>query len=78
MANSKTGRIQNQDDWKRTQVRMPQDQYLDIVSYAEENNLSLNTAMIELMAKGKKPISDEELAAKIAEKVAELLNKKES
>lgn len=39
----------NQEDWKRTQVRMPQDQYDSILAYAEKNNLSLNTAMLELM-----------------------------
>ncbi|UWY71004.1 hypothetical protein [Acinetobacter baumannii] len=34
---------EKQDDWKRTQVRMPQDQYDDVVNYAEQNNLSLNS-----------------------------------
>ncbi len=45
-------RPQNQDDWKRTQVRMPQEQYEAIVEYAAEHDLSLNSAMIELMDKG--------------------------
>ncbi|MGC0293079.1 hypothetical protein ACPIMS_18545 [Acinetobacter baumannii] len=45
-------RIQNQDEWKRTQIRIPQDQYDAIVDYAEKNNLSLNTAMLDLMEKG--------------------------
>ncbi|HCU74632.1 hypothetical protein IIQ44_20260 [Acinetobacter oleivorans] len=45
-------RIQNQDEWKRTQIRIPQDQYDAIVEYAEKNNLSLNTAMLDLMEKG--------------------------
>lgn len=43
---------EKQDDWKRTQVRMPQDQYDDVVNYAEQNNLSLNSAMLELIDKG--------------------------
>ena len=47
-------RTQNQDDWKRTQIRIPQDQYDDIVAYAEEKDISLNTAMIELMDNGLK------------------------
>ena len=46
------GRIRTQDDWKRTQVRMPQEQYEAIAEYAGENDLSLNSAMIELMDKG--------------------------
>ncbi len=45
MANSKTGRAVNQDDWKRTQLRMPQEQYKAIMDYAKKNNLSLNTAI---------------------------------
>ena len=45
-------RTQNQDNWKRTQVRIPQDQYDDIVAYAENNELSLNSAMLELMENG--------------------------
>ena len=46
------GRALTQDDWKRTQVRMPQDLYSDLMQYAEKNNISLNSAMIELMDKG--------------------------
>lgn len=42
----------NQDDWKRTQVRIPQDKYELLMTYAERNNLSLNTAMLELMEVG--------------------------
>lgn len=47
-------RPQNQDEWKRTQIRIPQDQYDDIVSYAENKEISLNTAMIELIDNGLK------------------------
>ncbi|MEG0291004.1 MAG: hypothetical protein RR941_06280 [Erysipelotrichaceae bacterium] len=47
-------RTQNQDEWKRTQIRIPQDQYDDIVAYAENKDISLNTAMIELMDNGLK------------------------
>lgn len=42
----------NQDDWKRTQVRMPQEQYQAIVDYANNNNMSLNSAIIDLINKG--------------------------
>lgn len=41
----------NQDNWKRTQVRMPQDLYNEVSLYAEENELSLNSAMLVLMDK---------------------------
>ncbi|WP_151796852.1 hypothetical protein [Acinetobacter soli] len=54
MAENKTGRAVSQDDWKRTQVRMPQEQYESLMDYAEKNNLSLNTAMLELMDLGLK------------------------
>ncbi len=47
-------RTQNQDEWKRTQIRIPQDQYDDIIAYAENKEISLNTAMIELMDNGLK------------------------
>lgn len=47
-------RPQNQDEWKRTQIRIPQDQYDDIVAYAENKEISLNTAMIELIDNGLK------------------------
>lgn len=52
MVNPKTGRVVSQNDWKRTQVRMPQEQYEAIVEYGAEHDLSLNSAMIELMDKG--------------------------
>lgn len=55
MADPKTGRIVSQDDWKRTQVRMPQELYDDLTNYAENKNISLNTAMITLMTKGLEP-----------------------
>lgn len=47
-----TGRAVKQDDWKRTQIRMPQDIYKAIMEYAESGNISLNTAMLELVEKG--------------------------
>lgn len=52
MADPKTGRIISQDDWKRTQIRMPQELYDDLSNYAENRSISLNTAMITLMHKG--------------------------
>lgn len=42
-------RIQNQDEWKRTQLRVPQDDYNKIVEYAELNKMSLNTAILNLI-----------------------------
>lgn len=52
MVNPKTGRVVSQDDWKRTQVRMPQILYEDIVEYASNNDMSLNHSMIFLMDMG--------------------------
>lgn len=52
MVNPKTGRIVSQDDWKRTQVRMPQEQYESIADFANEQDISLNSAMIDLMDRG--------------------------
>ncbi|UOO93416.1 hypothetical protein [Vitreoscilla stercoraria] len=52
MSEPQTGRAVKQDDWKRTQIRMPQDHYQKIMEYAEANNISLNTAMLELIEKG--------------------------
>lgn len=43
---------EKQDEWKRTQVRMPLDQYEDVVKYAENKSLSLNSALLDLVAKG--------------------------
>lgn len=45
----------NQDNWKRTQVRMPQEQYQLVVNYANDNNMSLNSAIIDLVDKGLQP-----------------------
>lgn len=45
-------RIQNQDDWKRTQIRIPIALYEDVVQHAEQHNISLNYAMLELMDRG--------------------------
>lgn len=73
---SEKSRIQNQDEWKRTQIRIPKDIYNSLVEYAERNNLSLNTAMLELMDKGLStlngsaltmPESDSNLFAKMIE-----------
>lgn len=54
-SNQKMKRAVTQDDWKRSQVRMPQEQYDRIMDYAEKKNISLNTAMLELMDKGLNP-----------------------
>ncbi len=45
-------RTQNQDDWKRTQIRIPLPFYEEIVEFAEQRNISINTAMLELMDRG--------------------------
>ena len=70
-------RIQNQDSWKRTQIRIPQDDYDAVADYAKENNLSLNTAMLELISKGLQSKSgihiNVECMDEIANKVVERL-----
>lgn len=45
----KNGRVISQDDWKRTQIRMPMPLYDDLMDYASKHNISLNQAMIELI-----------------------------
>lgn len=77
---SEITRIQNQDSWKRTQIRIPQDDYDAVACYAKENNLSLNTAMLELLGKGllssdkKSHLADlSKISDEIADKVVERL-----
>lgn len=43
---------EKQDEWKRTQLRIPQGQYDSVAAYAEQNNLSLNSAILDLVNKG--------------------------
>lgn len=76
MKSPEKNRIQNQDDWKRTQLRIPFEQYDEIAEYAKNNNLSLNSAILELASKGLSADEPNKLSFEIAEKVAELLNKK--
>lgn len=45
-------RTQNQDDWKRSQIRIPQEQYDEVAEFAKEHDLSLNSAMIDLLDRG--------------------------
>lgn len=70
-------RTLNQEDWKRTQIRMPQEQYQTVVDYAEKNNLSLNSAVLELLDKAldldnSVNVNDQSIT-KIADKVVERL-----
>ena len=71
-------RTLNQEDWKRTQIRMPQEQYQTVVDYAEKNNLSLNSAVLELLDKALDSDSavnvNDQSISKIADKVVERLN----
>ena len=72
-------RTLNQEDWKRTQIRMPQEQYQTVVDYAENNNLSLNSAVLELLDKALDSDSavniNDQSISKIADKIVELLKK---
>lgn len=65
MVNPKTGRVVSQDDWKRTQVRMPHEQYDMIVEYAQNKDISLNSAMLELMDNGLTLMKKQELPANL-------------
>lgn len=55
----------NQDDWKRTQVRMPQELYQLVVDYANDNKMSLNSAIIDLVDKGLQPSDQTNLLTQI-------------
>ena len=72
-------RTLNQEDWKRTQIRMPQEQYQTVVDYAEKNNLSLNSAVLELLDEALDSDSavnvNDQSISKIADKIVELLKK---
>lgn len=41
--------LQNQDTWKRSQVRLPNSLYQVVAKYAEDKSMSLNTAIIHLL-----------------------------
>lgn len=41
--------LQNQDTWKRSQVRLPNSIYQVVAKYAEDKSMSLNTAIIHLL-----------------------------
>lgn len=41
--------LQNQDTWKRSQVRLPNGLYQVVAKYAEDKSMSLNTAIIHLL-----------------------------
>lgn len=62
----------NQDEWKRTQLRMPQEQYQAIVDYAKDNNISLNSAILDLIDKGLKPSEQNELFQQILTEIKSL------
>ena len=72
-------RTLNQEDWKRTQIRMPQEQYQTVVEYDEKNNLSLNSAVLELLDKALDSDSavniNDQSISKIADKIVELIKK---
>lgn len=74
-----------QDEWKRTQIRLPHPNYDALLHYASEKNISLNTAMIELIDKGLNAsvdinlvgnnlILNNQMVEKIAEKVADMVS----
>lgn len=44
--------LQTQDTWKRSQVRLPPSLHQAVVEYANDNKMSLNTAIVELLDNG--------------------------
>lgn len=44
-----------QRDWAKTQVRMPPNLHPQIKKFAKDNNLSMNSAIIQLIEKGLNP-----------------------
>lgn len=64
---------EKQDDWKRTQIRIPVGIYEDITRYAEQKNLSINTAMLELMDKGLSGQTNDEILSRIHDLTEEVL-----
>lgn len=52
MNSDKVKRAITQEDWKRTQLRIPNELYENTLQYAEKNNISLNTAVLEFIENG--------------------------
>lgn len=72
-----------QKDYKRTQLRLPSSHYEAVLVYADSNNLSINSAILELIDKALhlNPASidlNESFADLIAQKVVEHYEKKTS
>ncbi|OPH36633.1 hypothetical protein [Moraxella lacunata] len=44
--------LQTQDTWKRSQIRLPPSLHQAVVDYANDNKMSLNTAIVELLDNG--------------------------
>lgn len=44
--------LQTQDTWKRSQIRLPPSLHQAVVDYANVHNMSLNTAIVELLDNG--------------------------
>ncbi|MBC9229197.1 toxin-antitoxin system HicB family antitoxin [bacterium SPL81] len=42
----------NQENWKRTQVRLPPELHDEIINFAASKDISLNNAMLELLSAG--------------------------
>lgn len=69
--------LQTQDTWKRSQIRIPLKLYGAINDYAEKNNMSLNTALIELLDKGLSSIPNNSITlADIMKEIQSLKNEK--
>lgn len=67
-----------QKDWKRTQLRLPSSHYEAVLAYADSNNLSINSAILELIDKAllnnssQSQVLNEAFADLVARKVFDL------
>lgn len=69
--------LQTQDTWKRSQIRLPPSLHQAVVNYANDNNMSLNTAIVELLDKGliSSPTDQSDLLTQILAEIQSLKNK---
>lgn len=83
MSNYDKCRSINQDNWKRTQLRIPIELYESVVKFGKENNLSLNSSFLTLCEKALNQSNDSQstqnidLSKAIAEIKAEIQSLKE-
>lgn len=68
--------LQTQDTWKRSQIRLPPSLHQAVVDYANDNNMSLNTAIVELLNNGliTSPTDQSDIPKKILNEIQAIKN----